>query len=307
MDCRRCVRVALGVAVAASLSIVERPSLAQAPAAPPAPEEILLETKDGVRLKATVFPGGRGKDTVPVIALHDFNGSRQDMFPLAQYLQATHGYTVIAPDLRGHGESTTTINPNKKLDATSMPITQFPLMVTMDCETVKKFLIERNNAGDLNIDKLAMVGAGMGSTVSILFAAQDWAWPILATGKQGQDVKAVAMISPEFVFKNLNMQAAMAEPGVQKSVSIYVLCGLLDSKAKSDAQRVFNSFSTHRKSEKDPKERSLFFEESLKTKLQGVKLLTEPALGVSRNIGLFLEVRCAKLPFPWANRPNPLG
>lgn len=300
-------RFVWAIVVTASMSIVSRPSFAQQQPPVAAPVEIILETKDGVRLKATVFPGGQGKDTVPVIALHDFNGSRHDMFPLALYLQATHGYTVIAPDLRGHGESTTTTNPSVKLDASNMPITQFPLMVTMDCETVKKFLVERNNAGDLNIDKLAMVGAGMGSTVSILFAVRDWAWPILATGKQGQDVKAVALISPEFAFKNLNMQAAMAEPGMQKQVSIYVLCGLLDSKAKADATRVFNSFSTHRKSEKDPKERSLFFEESLKTKLQGVKLLTEPALGVSRNIGLFLEVRCAKQPFPWANRPNPLG
>jgi pimeloyl-ACP methyl ester carboxylesterase len=285
------------------------PAPAQAIVAPP--EDLVLETKDGVRLRATYFPGNKGKDTTPVIVLHDYNGSRQDMFPLAIYLQQTLGFAVIAPDLRGHGESTTTKDASIKLNSDNMPMSQYPLMVDQDMESVKRYLLAKNNGGELNIDKLAIVGAGMGATVAALFTARDWSWPMLATGKQGQDVKAIAMISPQFVFKNLNMQSAFGVPNggmaLQKDVSIYILCGTLDSKEMAESNRIYKAFTAHRRPEKDPRDRTAFLQENLKTKLQGAKLLTEPALGVSRNIGQFLQLRCADQPYPWASRPNPLG
>jgi pimeloyl-ACP methyl ester carboxylesterase len=301
--------LAAGLAIAGLL--VPGVTSAQAPAAGDPvvtpPEDVVLETKDGVRIVATYFAGAKAKESVPVILLHDFNGDRQDMFPLAEYLQKTHGFAIMVPDLRGHGQSTTVKNSSNKLSASTMPLNQYPLMVSEDMEKVKSWLVAKNNAAELNIDKLSIVGAGMGATVATLFAARDWEWPILSTGKQGQDVKAVAMISPEFVFKSLNMQAAFGQPGVQKSVSFYIMAGLLDSKATAEANRIYKALTAHRRPETDPKDRTLFLEPSLKTKLQGVKLLTEPELGVSRNIGQFIELRSGTQPFPWANRPNPLG
>ena len=54
-----------------------------------------------------------------------------------------------------------------------MPPAQFKAMVTCDMEAVKKFLWERNNAGELNIDKLCVVGAEMGASVAVNFALAD--------------------------------------------------------------------------------------------------------------------------------------
>jgi pimeloyl-ACP methyl ester carboxylesterase len=295
------------------------PAAAQAPAPAGAegvtgpPADFVVETSDGVRITATYYPGSKGKDSVPVILLHDYQGSRQDMAPLAEVLQKNFGYAVVAPDLRGHGQSTTTRDPNKKLNASSGAfLDEFPLMATKDVEKMKSFLMAKNNAAELNIDKLSLVGAGgMGSVVAALFAARDWSYPVLATGKQGQDVKTIAMISPDFVFKNLSMNQAFGEPvggkALQKEISIYVVVGTADTLAASEANRVYKAFNLQRKKPADPKDATAFFDETLKTKLQGVKLFTEPSLRVSERIGAFIEFRAGSQPYPWMERRNPLG
>src|SRR5689334_10937 len=53
----------------------------------PAKEDVTLVTEDDVVLKASYWPSTRGKDAVPVILLHAFNGSRQDFHNLADFLQ----------------------------------------------------------------------------------------------------------------------------------------------------------------------------------------------------------------------------
>ncbi len=63
-------------------------------------------------------------------------------------------------------------------------------MIDQDLEACKSFLMDKNNAGELNINKLCVVGVEMGAVVAVDWAAWDWHWPRLATGKQGQDVKA---------------------------------------------------------------------------------------------------------------------
>ena len=131
----------------------------------PAPEEIVRTTVDGVVLHATYLPGTHEKDSVPIILLHGFKGSRHDFDGLATYLQ-TKGHAVIVPDLRGHGESTDIRRPgsdrNEKIDAGSLRQDDFLAMIAADVETVKTFLKEKNNEGELNIDKLCVVGAKWG-------------------------------------------------------------------------------------------------------------------------------------------------
>ena len=63
------------------------------------PEPLSLTTLDGVVLECTWFPSDRGKEAVPVILLHDWEGNRGEVHNLGVALQKL-GYAAIAPDLR---------------------------------------------------------------------------------------------------------------------------------------------------------------------------------------------------------------
>jgi pimeloyl-ACP methyl ester carboxylesterase len=271
----------------------------------PPPEDMKLVTKDGMELVCTFFGGTKGKESVPVILLHGYKGNRHDFDSLALYLQGEHGFAVIAPDLRGHGDSTTNKNLDQKLEAEKLRLDQYTAMITNDLETVKSFLTTKNNEGELNIDKLCVVGADMGAAVGTLWAALDWSWPVLATGKQGQDVKAIVMISPEMAFKSLNLAQITSSPDVRSKISIYIAVGAGNRGAVADAKRVYKLFEPFHKA--GAADRDLFFDDSMETKLQGTKLLSEESLGLGGRIGQFLEIRAAKQLFPWADRKNPLG
>lgn len=273
----------------------------------PPPVDVALTTRDLVSLQCTYYPGLNKKESVPVILLHASNGSRNDWEELALDLQKEHGFAVMTVDLRGYGKSTE--KNGQKLLASSMRPDEYPLMVTNDLEAVKQDLVKRNNNAELNINKLTVVGAEMGAIVGMLWTIVDWSPPVLTTGKQGQDVIAVAMISPPFVFKTLNM-SALSQPyppqlAVRKQVSIYIAVGKGDSKAVRSADRLLNLFEPfHKAAASDPMSRDLFFE-SLNTKLQGAALLDEKTLDLKKHIAEFIQLRAAEQSHPWAERRTP--
>ncbi len=132
----------------------------------PRPEDIAMQTADNVLLTATYYRGGKGKESIPVVLLHGWKHNRTDYTKyFAPYLQSK-GFAVVVPDLRGHGDSTrlkTLHGKDETLDAITLAPNQFNLMVTQDMKAVKDFLWEKNNAGELNLDKLCVVGAEMGA------------------------------------------------------------------------------------------------------------------------------------------------
>ena len=86
----------------------------------PKPENVILETADGVRLKCTNFAppkveGGEARPVVPFILLHDWEGDRKQLTNYASFLQAA-GHAAIVPDLRGHGESVQVTGVKKPID-----------------------------------------------------------------------------------------------------------------------------------------------------------------------------------------------
>ena len=73
-----------------------------------------------------------------------------------------------------------------------------------DIEACKRFLLRENNEGELNIELLTVVAAGeMGAVIGLNWVAMDWSWPILPGRKQGQDVKALVLLSPGQSFKGV--------------------------------------------------------------------------------------------------------
>jgi len=270
----------------------------------PRPEELEWETRDGVILKATYLPGTRGKDTVPIILLHGYQGSRNDYAGFARFLQM-QGHAVVVPDLRGHGDSVEVKNETRKLEASTMPVIHFPRMVTVDMEKVKSFLMEKNNAGELNIEKLCVVGSRMGAVVATVWALQDWSWPKLPRLKQGQDVKALVLISPEWSFRTLKVGNLFRNPDIANSLSVLIIDGN-KSKSLGDAKRIYTMFERLRPDPDDPKDRDLFIKTDRRTSLQGTELLNEPTFRIGPLIEQFLKLRLVNQSYPWTNRQSPL-
>lgn len=272
---------------------------------PPEPRDLNLVTKDPVLLKATYYGSNKGKEAVPVILLHMSEGKRTDYQELALLLQEL-GHAVLVPDLRGHGESTEIADSRNTLDASRLPSNQYPRMVVDDMEACKKFLIQEHNDGNLNIEKLCVVGSEMGASVAVNWALMDWSWPRLAVGKQGQDVSALVLISPQWSYKNLRFSEALGHDKVRSKIAVYIIVGGNDSRAMNNAKRVYKALQPyHDDSSEDASKRDLFIQ-SYKTSLQGTDLLGE-GLGVGENIAKFINLRLVNQNTPWQKRELPLG
>jgi pimeloyl-ACP methyl ester carboxylesterase len=278
------------------------------------PQNVEIRTKDEVLLQATYYPGSKGKETIPIIMLHQHKGNRRDFEGLAKFFQGDFfGAAVLVPDLRGHGESTVVQGSNRPLSADKLNTKQFQAMVAFDMESCKKFLMERHHKGELNIEQLTLIGAEMGASVAMLYARNDWNWPTLTTGKQGQDVRAIAMISPQPVFKGLRMQEALAEPdnfGFRRSVQFFMAVGAEDSKSLKDVERLEKQLQRFRpnEAEKKPEEASIVLSR-FPTKLQGKDILAERSFGLDTQLAQFVDFRVKQraADVPWKERKSPLG
>lgn len=319
----------------------------------PPPEPLLLKTFDGLRLAATFYPGPEGKEdgkeTVPIVLLHmqkrnDKEHTGNDYAEFATILQK-QGHAVLVPDLRGHGQSTkktvtsrTGALINETLDASNMSRNEFSNMVRFDMPRLKSFLVEKNNAGELNIERLCVIGAEMGASVALHWARSDWGLPPKGNKKQGQDIKLLVLISPEWNTPGLTIGGAMAgraprimvwdkqlkrvfkdpdaidfrqpvELDFRREVSVMIAVGKERSKSVSSAARLHRMFKTYHadlSSETPPAEKDLLYG-TLKTSLQGSKMLGVKALDLERDILWFIENRAAKRPFRWAERTDPYG
>lgn len=310
-----CLWMSAGPAVAQEASPAPRaaaPGRTPAAAAPadkelrkiPPPEDVTLQTSDGVELAARFYPGSLKKESVPIICLHAHKGDRGEYDALAEYLQNV-GHAVIVPDLRGHGQSTRGTD-GLVLEAAALRPGDFKDMVRWDVEAVKKFLMQENNRGELNINKLCIIGTEMGSVVALNWALVDWSWPPLAIGKQGQDVKALVLISPEWAFKGMNISLPMANEYIRHDLSIMLVVGKGSSRHLREANKIHKLFERfHPVPPKEEREKQDLFFVPLDTKLQGTKLLGEN-LSLEELISRFINLRLAKQPFAWSDRRTPL-
>ncbi|MGD0653033.1 MAG: alpha/beta fold hydrolase [Thermoguttaceae bacterium] len=270
----------------------------------PKPEDVTLQTADSVQLVATYYRGGKGKESIPIVLLHGWKHNRTDYTKdFAPFLQSK-GFAVVVPDLRGHGDSTrlkTLYGKDETLDAVTLAPKQFNLMVYQDLKAVKEFLWEKNNAGELNLDKLCVVGAEMGASIALEFAwydamGYDQGSPEYGSLKLGRFVKALVLISPETSFKGIDIRHAVQNPAVRNDISVLILLGNGDNKALSEAKRVYSIFERdHPKPDPEKKadQQTLFFT-PLETKLQGANLLTEKNLKTEEIINAFLNLRLVK-------------
>ncbi len=323
MNCRiriRTTRCVFGVrgwlAIASAVAIAGLPLSSARPAAAQDkevkladPEDVTLETKDGVELRSTWYPGGvtqvsetefrpvDGKKVVPIIMLHGWDGRGSEYAATARYLQQL-GHAVIVPDLRGHGASTSVRGVSEPIDRERMTKLQIET-VANDIEACKKFLRDKNNKAQLNIELLCVVAAEEMCIVAAKWAVQDWSWPMLIGRKQGQDVKALVFLSPTWSFKGLTANDELRHNLFTGrggfAFSLMFVAGENDRTALREAKSTYSRLErTRPQIDKDLPAQERLKQESLfyvgrDTALQGTKLL-DPRLklDVERQIAGFI-------------------
>ncbi len=277
---------------------------------PPPPIELKgseLTTRDGVLLRATFFPSNKGKEAVPILLLHGWKGSRTEYARLAFALQSI-GHAVLVPDLRAHGESKSlAYDEQRELDPARIGPNDLVEMVKRDMEKLKSFLVQRHNAGELNLEKLCVVGADMGAVVAMNWAVWDWHWPVYPEFKQGQYVKALVLISPPWSFKGIDVSDAVNHPAIRGAtrvgISVQIIYGADDRKAATDAERIHKLLQQQRPKFEDEAEarekQDLWILPVAKTKLQGTKLVAARGPEIYQAIASFVYLRLVVKDYPW--------
>ncbi len=278
----------------------------------PAPEDIVLTTKDNVRLGATYFRSTLGREAVPIVLIHEYKEGRTVFNNLARALQSPSdpqfdSHAVLTIDLRGHGSSTSVVDRTGRtltIDPARFKPADYEDMVRLDMEAVRRFLVEKNDAQELNLNKLCLIGTGMGANVATIWAAVDWAAPPLAQRKQGQDVKALVLVSPIWRQNGLPLVNALKQPDVAERISVMLVYGREDSRASKDAQIVFKNLERYHPEPPIERVRELkdLFEYPLPTTLQGSKLLIDPRFQMLPALDSFLKARLSDKNFKWVAR-----
>ena len=287
----------LAVLSTTALQAQQAPRLAE-------PEVRTLTTSDDFSIKTTYYASNKGKESPPVILLHDKDGNRfiwQNGF--AEVLQK-EGFAVITVDLRYHGESRRdppavgTKPPPVKLK----PV-DYEAMWRYDLSAVKKFLLEQHHESQLNINKLAVVGPGMGAAVAAAFAANDAvlkpypdAPAFEARTPRGQDVRALVLISPDTRVPSLPIALplkVLREPAVNTT---YLVCGAkLNSKDKSEIESVHKQLATF------PDVAKRAYLELYPTKLTSTEMIGK-GLNLERDMLILLKKYCQTADIQWRNR-----
>lgn len=279
------------------------------------PPEILTLQSDGINIMAALFTSPNAEDPelakviVPMILVHDWGGSMNDMGPLAQYLQSV-GHTVIVPDLRGHGRSVTMENSPQRIDYRDFNRAQIAT-ITKDIEQCKRKLIGFNNEGKLNISMLSVLAVGDMCPMATEWTLRDWSFRNVGSIKQGKDVQSLILVSPPRKFQQSSMSKLVKHPllsgGAGVEIPTLVIYGQNGGSAK-DSSSIYKLMAKKRPpsdaSNKDVRwaQQSLY-ELAVPSNGDGAALL-QPNPGVFRFIGMFNFYKISKNAdnIPWASR-----
>ncbi len=245
-------------AVALACCLLSVAGAAEQDAGPPEPVALAVTTSDGVTISSWYYEApGEEPALATVILLHDLGGSHKTLEPLAKALQAG-GCSVVAPDLRGHGGSSISrlekaagtgkqANLLKSSDFVAMTATAGGRLreqsaVRGDVESLRNWIKQKSDNGKLGLDRLYLVGSGLGAAIAAGWTAADAAWPPIASGKQGGDVRGLVLIDPSFVTKGFSIGRSLGNPPLKNDLPIMLIAGGEDR----DVTRVFDPLKRSR-------------------------------------------------------------
>ena len=150
----------LGMVLAAALASVAAGDV-------PRPQTVTLTTYDGVKIVGDYYAPKDGARPAPmVICLHMYRSNRHAFAPLVGPLHEA-GFAVLAIDMRGHGDSAT---PELERRVRQRDTQVFADMV-QDVRAAYDFLAGRE--GEVDRSRFALVGASIGCSVALRYAARD--------------------------------------------------------------------------------------------------------------------------------------
>jgi hypothetical protein len=156
-------------------------------------EDVSFRTYDGVLIKGVFYTGSKGANSPTVIMLHKWGGncSQTGAIDFAKRLQEK-GYSVLAFDFRGHGQSTT-VDPEKfwkfqpnishytksaKKDQSTIKYSDFrpsylPYLLN-DIMAAREDLDNRNDSGGCNVSNILVVGAEEGASLGLAWMTSEF-------------------------------------------------------------------------------------------------------------------------------------
>jgi pimeloyl-ACP methyl ester carboxylesterase len=247
-----------------------------------------ITTVDGVELDGTYFRSLKPSRDVPcVLLVHKFGGdrSKSDWIQLAEMLQQSPaGFAVLTFDFRGHGGSTQISNPQtfwnygfnrngitggtattKKTVITygEFKPSYLPYMVN-DLAAARRFLELKNDAQELNIHSLIIIGAQEGADLGFLFTAAEYAriYSIGVTASlsngtpyiAGADIAAGVWLSPSmrpaapmgapnFSFVSWARTASPNRAALRDKTPMCFIYGEKDTHAKADSEQAYRTLT----------------------------------------------------------------
>ena len=289
-------------------------------------EDRVLTTKDGVNLHVTYYKSMLERDAAVVVLLHMKDGNRfvwQTDGGFAKKLQAD-GIAVVTVDLRYHGENKaggaaagnanqggTGKKKGKKAQGLELKQVQYEAMAELDMEAVKTFIHEEHQAGNLNMNKMGIVGPEMGASIAVAYAVLDWDKEPYDDGQpgfqtpRGQDVRALVLISPEEKYHGIMMPKLLPALREKKQIAI-LICSGNDPKEKAQAEKIYEMINPPISGNKDNRqnsERMYLPSKPFPAKLTGTDLL-DKKLGIEDLMQGFFDKHLKKLEIPWRDRKN---
>ena len=280
-------------------------------------------TKDGISIAATYWPSGLKQDASVVVFLHGMNGNQLDWGTLPKKLQ-DEGFAVITVDLRGHGQSKggtpageaveTKVSKTKpkgsksSVDAGSLKARDYTAMVALDMEAVKAFIYSEHQQRKLNMNKMAIVGGGLGATVAVNFAAVDWLkkphtdGPVGGQTPRGQDVRALVLLTPDDDITGLQLPDPVKTLRLPEfQVAMLFGVGKKDKTDKGQTKKLYDYASTPRNKNGD----RMYLQE-YNSAARGTALLVKNTL-LETHITNFLKKHLQEVRSEWRDRESRLG
>ena len=169
-------------------------------------------------------------------------------------------------------------------------------MAAYDMEAVRSFLDRKERRRRTESQQAVHRRRGNGRQRGVNWALQDWAAPPLAIGKQGQDVKALVLISPQWSYNGLSFQVPMKFRPLKQNVAWLLMYGAQDAKVKADVERIEKQLERfHPEPAQAPaSRRSALQVVAWPSKLQGGTLLTQAGAPMEQKIIEFLVEHVGK-------------